>query len=170
MLGHEINVNGTCTALYRDKQQKVAHSATSVCLAIVTSEKILFPITVLTAMSSSSDDEAAYRRKRRREREYLADLFDTLSTSHQEDFILNVTDDMGTNSEIGGDSEADDYIDTTRTPSFLRTSTPMSLMNVSHQHLVIQVGLDLLPILNNSKVTMTQMISSTITMLTLRTP
>ncbi|KAG8306846.1 hypothetical protein J6590_037436 [Homalodisca vitripennis] len=49
MLGYEIDVNGTCTAVYRDKQKKVAHSATSVRLGIVTSEKIVFAITFLTA-------------------------------------------------------------------------------------------------------------------------
>ncbi|KAG8255674.1 hypothetical protein J6590_087113 [Homalodisca vitripennis] len=51
-MGYEIDVNGTCTAFYRDKQRKVAHSATSVHLGIVTSEKILFVITFLTAAES----------------------------------------------------------------------------------------------------------------------
>lgn len=72
----------------------------------------------------SSDEDVGRRKRRREDLEYRADVFDCLSTSHLEDFILNVTDDMGADSECGGDREADDVIDTTRTQSCLRTSTP----------------------------------------------
>lgn len=72
----------------------------------------------------SSDEDVGGRKRRREDLEYRADVFDCLSTSHLEDFILNVTDEMGADSECGGDREADDVIGTTRTPSCLLTSTP----------------------------------------------
>lgn len=75
-------------------------------------------------MSLEEDDNGPA--KKRRKNIYTANSFDSLSTSVHEDFIFNVTDDMGADSECNGDSDPDDFIDTTRTPSCLRTSTPFA--------------------------------------------
>lgn len=71
------------------------------------------------------DSEEESQPKKRKDGRYSLFDFENLRSSEQDEFLFNVTDDMGEDSECCGDSEADDNIDHSRKPSKMTTSTPM---------------------------------------------
>lgn len=70
-------------------------------------------------------------RERRGPPIYSAAAFDNLHDSERDRFFLDVTDNMATDSEAGGDSEADDAFDSVRLPSNVKTSTPKARSSAS---------------------------------------
>lgn len=72
-------------------------------------------------MDGADDSDGKNPRKKMKTKLSINE-FETLQGSEQDRFLFNITDDMGSDSECGGDSEADDFLDFSRKPS---TSTPI---------------------------------------------